>query len=157
TGLTTSGNFPTTPNAWDSTYAVGGIGLPAGDAFVTKLNLAPGPLVFSTYLGGAAQDEGYGVAIDSDGLVTVVGQTNSDSDVQTGSSASGFPTTPTAYYRYHTGVPGTNFASYDAFLTRFDPTGQSVQYSTYLSGSNWDRAKAVTVDAVGNPSVVGET
>ena len=47
TGLHPSGNFPTTPGAFQTTFGGG------PDAFVTKLNTAGTALVYSTYLGGS--------------------------------------------------------------------------------------------------------
>lgn len=60
TGITSSTDFPTTPEAFQTTLG-GSI-----DAFVTALNPAGGsPLVFSTYLGGSANDNGVAIALDS--------------------------------------------------------------------------------------------
>jgi len=48
------------------------------DAFVTKLNLAgSAPLLYSTYLGGSSDDQGFGVAVDSAGNAYVTGYTTS--------------------------------------------------------------------------------
>jgi Beta-propeller repeat len=80
TGGTGSGSFPTTPGAFDTSYNGG------GDAFVTKLNAAGSALLYSTYLGGGAFDEGLGIALDAAGNAYVTGYTASDS----------FPTTPGA-------------------------------------------------------------
>ena len=60
-GLTISSHFPTTPGAYDTTYA----GL--GDVFVAKLDASGSDLLWSTYLGGTATnlDYGYAVVLDS--------------------------------------------------------------------------------------------
>src|SRR5262249_25797701 len=57
TGETTSTDFPTTPEAFQTTY--GGL----LDAFVTKLNREGSTLVYSTYLGGRDFDSGRGIAV----------------------------------------------------------------------------------------------
>ena len=45
----------------------------AADAFVTKLNAAGTALVYSTYLGGASSDNGFGIAVDGAGSAYVTG------------------------------------------------------------------------------------
>ena len=54
-GDTTSGDFPTTAGAFDTSFNGGGV-----DAFVTKLNAAGSALAYSTYLGGMDQDRDHG-------------------------------------------------------------------------------------------------
>ena len=49
----------------------------ATDAFVAKLNPAGSALVYSTYLGGSGDDDGYGIAVDSAGNAYVTGYTDS--------------------------------------------------------------------------------
>ena len=71
TGRTTSTNFPTTPGAFQRVYGGGNTGVAqGGDAFVAKLNSAGSALVYSTYLGGASDDWGSGIAVDSAGMPT---------------------------------------------------------------------------------------
>ena len=65
TGNTASLNYPTV-NAIDSSFNFG-----FGDAIVTKINASGSALVFSTYLGGGANDLGLGIAADSAGNVYV--------------------------------------------------------------------------------------
>ena len=89
TGWTDSTHFPTV-NALQTTNAGG------YDAFVTVLNPAGSGLLFSSYLGGSSNDYGYGIALDSAGSASVVGQT----------SSSNFPTTAGAYQT----TPGYGFA-----------------------------------------------
>jgi hypothetical protein len=66
----TSGGFPTTPGVI-SPAAVGG-----GDAFITKLT-PTGGLIYSTYLGGSAKDEGMAIALDGAGNAYIGGSTSS--------------------------------------------------------------------------------
>ncbi|HEX3203848.1 MAG TPA: SBBP repeat-containing protein, partial [Nitrospiraceae bacterium] len=71
TGTTASDDFPMT-NAFQPAFGGG-----AGDVFVAKLNARGAGLVFSTYLGGSALDEGRGIAVDAKGDVYVTGTTGS--------------------------------------------------------------------------------
>jgi len=96
------------------------------------------PLSYSTYLGGSDYDAGVGIAVDSAGSAYVGGMTLSTD----------FPTQGP----YQT-VPG----SYDLFVTKLSPSGDSLVYSTYLGGSDADFGGSIAVDGLGNAYVVGET
>lgn len=136
TGETESGNFPTTPGAFDSA----GDGGDSFHAFVTKLNQTGTALVYSTYLRGGTRDRGRAIAVDIAGYAYVTGDTTSGN----------FPTTPGAYQ-----VGGGGFG--DAFITKLNQTGSSLIYSTYLGGNtNEDSGDAITVDSSGNAYVTGE-
>lgn len=116
TGGAAGNDFPTTAGAFD-TSANG-----AEDGFVTKLNAAGSALVYSTYLGGSARDEPYDIAIDADGNAYVTGWTGS----------ANFPTTDGA-------VDTTYGGGFDAFVTKVNPAGSALVYSTYIGGSNTDQ------------------
>jgi hypothetical protein len=103
-GYTSSTNFPTTAEAFQTTYGGG-----RDDAFVTELNPTGTSLVYSTYLGGSDIDHGYGVALDASGTAYVTGDSDSDD----------FPTTAGSF---HT----TNQGSYDAFVAKIDTASQIV-------------------------------
>jgi hypothetical protein len=137
TGTTTSTNFPTTAGAFQT--ASGG----RADAFVTKLNpTGSAPLVYSTYLGGSGDDGGRGgIAVDALGNAYVTGFTNSTN----------FPTTVGAFQTTYGGGFG------DAFVTKLNPTGAALVYSTYLGGSDDDEGLGIAVDALGNAYVTGVT
>ncbi len=128
-----STNFPTTPGVLAPTYRGGDF-----DGFVLKLNAQGNGLVYSTFLGGEENDSTEGVAIDSAGNAYVTGGTKSQ----------GFPTTVNAYQ-------GTRAGDTDAFLTKLNPAGTSLLYSTYLGGSGTDRGSGVAVDAAGNAYLAG--
>jgi hypothetical protein len=101
TGSTISMNFPVTAGASQSAFG-GGV----TDAFVTKLNAAGSALLYSTYLGGTANDDGVGIALDPAGNAYVTGQTGSTN----------FPTTPGAFQPSFSGGG-------DAFVAKFaEPT-----------------------------------
>jgi len=134
TGFTDAADFPTTKGAFRTT--------PAGssDAFVTKLNAAGSALVYSTYLGGSDSDSGVGIAVDASGNAYVTGGTTSPD----------FPTTAGSFQ----GAYGGNS---DAFVTKLNPTGSAVIYSTYLGGSGGDSGSGIAVDISGTAYVVGDS
>ncbi|MDI6717121.1 MAG: SBBP repeat-containing protein, partial [Actinomycetota bacterium] len=127
-------NFPTTPGAYDIAHNGG-----YDDAFISKLDSNLN-LVSSTFLGGSSYDRAYSLAVDSSGNICVVGQTYS----------SNFPTTSGVYDTSHNG-------NWDAFISVLDSSLSNLLYSTFLGGSNEDKARSVCRDGDGNIYVVGET
>ncbi len=101
-------------------------------------------LVYSTYLGGAHVDDGFGIAVDLNGSAYV-----------TGLAGVGFPTTPGAYQTVFGG--GSGIIPCDAFVTKLNPSGSALVYSTYLGGNGFDEGSAIVVDGSGNAYVVGST
>lgn len=114
----------------------------ARDAFVTRLSGADGALLYSSFLGGAGQDEGAAIAVDPQGYVLVAGKT----------LASDFPTRNALQ---PTRAGAANFS--DGFLARLTPDGSSLVYATYLGGAKWDEARALVVDEQGNATIAGLT
>jgi beta-propeller repeat-containing protein len=147
TGSTNSLDFPTTLGAFQPVFA-GGIGpLPGpSDAYVTKLNPTGSGLVYSTYLGGSGNDFGSGIATDADGNAYVTGRTDSRL----------FPTTPGAFQPVFA-LTGGGLFDYNAFVTKLDPTGCSLVYSTYLGGNGHDQGLAIAIDRPGNAYVTGSS
>jgi hypothetical protein len=135
TGSTKSTNFPTA----NPLQAVLGGGTVYGDAFVAKLNPAGTALIYSTYLGGNGEEDGYGIAADSAGNAYVTGST----------SSTNFPTVSP--------VQAVFGGSYDAFVAKLNPAGSALVYSTYLGGSAESFGSAVAVDFSGNAYVTGYT
>lgn len=97
-------------------------------------------LVYSSYLGGADSDEAFGIAVDSARNAYVVGT----------AASSDFPVTNSAFDT--TGAP---FG--DVFVTKLDPTGTSILYSTFIGGGSSDVGRAVALDAAGGAYVTGYT
>ena len=135
-GYTGSSDFPVTHGAYDVTYNGN------GDAFVIKLNSTGTDLLYSTFLGGSDEsfDSGKGITVDADGNVYVTGLTHS----------SDFPTTPGAYDTTHNG-------NSDVFVTKLNPTGTDLLYSTFLGGNSLDKGCGISIDEEGNAYVAGET
>jgi hypothetical protein len=134
-GTTESTNFPTTAGAFD-TMANG-----AADGFVTKLNAAGSALAYSTVLGGDSEDFIFNLTVDATGSAYVGGAT----------SSTDFPTTVTAFDTAFNGGPE------DGFVTKLDPTGSTLAYSTYLGGTDDDFIVGTGLDAAGNAYVTGGT
>jgi hypothetical protein len=135
TGFTPSADFPTTPGAFGETHNGG------YDAFVTKLNAAgSAPLLYSTYLGGAGLDAGYGIAIDAVGNAYVTGET----------SSANFPTTAAAFDTTYNGGG-------DAFVAKIGeavepPTTLTLDPPTAINDVETQHCVTATVeDASGNP------
>ena len=134
TGFTESANFPTTAGAFDTTYNGN------RDAFVTKLNATGSALLYSTYLGGAAGDQGNGISVDDTGNAYITGLTSSVD----------FPTTAGAFDTTYNG-------STDAFVTKLNAAGGALLYSTYLGGTDLDQGRGIAVDDTGNAYITGLT
>gem|GEM_PF-807043 len=133
TGQTGSSNFPTTAGAPDQTLGY-------VDAFITKINPTGSAWVYSTFLGGASPDIGYGIAVSDLGAALVTGVTESTD----------FSTTPDAFQL-------TKGMSADAFFTVVSPNGKQVQYSTYLGGESYDVSYAITRTPFGDIMLTGST
>jgi hypothetical protein len=134
TGYTDDSDFPTTSGA-PYTHNAGG-----HDAFAAKLASDGSALSYATYLGGSADDLGYGVALDPNGNAYVTGTSQSPD----------FPTTVGALQTSRGGF--TN-----AFITKLSAAG-SIAYSTYLGPPAGDtEGHAVAVDAAGSAYVTGMT
>jgi len=110
------------------------------DCFLTRINRDGNSLVFSTYLGGLADEEVGGLAISENGATLVVGMTRS----------SDFPTTDGAYQDENSG-------SEDGFLSLIGDDGGSLIFSSYLGGHGRDRIEAVAIDDQGRVGVAGIT
>jgi len=143
TGYTDSPDFPTTPGAFDETYSKhpGNTYYMPADAFVTKLNASGSRLMYSTFLGGYGWDGGDAICIDSKHAVYVTGSTT---------SYKSFPTTKDAFATQKSGRT-------DAFVTKLNPAGTKLGYSTYLGGKYYEYGYGIAVDSVGCAYVTGET
>lgn len=118
----------------------------SADAFFAVIDTtqnATATLIYSTYLGGTAWEEGNAVAVAADGSAWVAGVTWSYD----------FPMTGAPYQ-------DANHIGGDAFLAHINPGAAGVNsllYSTYLGGGDLDGALRVVIDAAGRPIVTGYT
>jgi hypothetical protein len=135
TGYTWSTNYDVTAGAFQTTYGGGN-----WDVFVTKLNASGSGLVYSTYIGGSANDYGEGIVLDGSGNTYVTGATGStDYDITAGA----FQT--------------TKEGSYNVFVTQLNASGSGLVYSTYIGGSGIDYGYGIALDGSGNAYVTGYT
>jgi YD repeat-containing protein len=119
----------------------GFVGLQLGSYDPTQPLTIDPVLSYSTYLGGSAGDTGTGIAVDANGSAYVTGFT----------ASTNFPTTSGAFQ-------GTLSGTNDAFVTKFNPAGNALMYSTYLgNGVSPTEGVAVAVDVAGNAYVTGQT
>ena len=163
-GETNGLDFPTTPGAYDPVFNAPVQPINRGwDAFVTKFDATGSQMVFSTFLGAApifdpsrpgssrGGDEGArAVAVDASGSVIVAGYTTSEN----------FPTTLGAYDRNldTLSVPvdlGTVESRIDIFVSRFNPNGTQLTYSTYLGAQSDDFVRDLVVSPQGPVTLVG--
>ncbi len=133
TGLTSSRDFRTV-NALQTSHG-GGL----FDAFVMKLNASGNEDVYATYLGGSGEDRSLRIAVDHGGSAYVTGDTDSTN----------FPV--------KNAVQQASGGSADVFVSKVNPSGSALTYSTYLGGSGVDGGTAIAIDAMGSASVTGFT
>lgn len=135
-----SADFPTTVGAFDRTTN-GNF-----DAFVAKLEPNGSALAYSTYLGSSNLDTGSAIDVDASGAAYVTGYTVTT----TGFMLIPFPATAGAF-------DTTRNGNDDVFVTKLNPSGATLAYSTYLGGSNRERGNGIDVDAGGAAYVTGST
>lgn len=109
------------------------------DAFVTKINPPGVAIVYSTYLGGAGDDQGQGIAIDLSRNTFVTG----------GTTSSNFPT----QVPLQSALSGRS----DAFVSKLNLAGSALVYSTHLGGVSNDEGFGVGVNLIGSAYVAGFT
>jgi hypothetical protein len=109
------------------------------DIFIVKLDSSGTSISYSTTFGGSLIDRGISIAVDRSGSAYVTGITGSPD----------FPLV--------NALQQSSLGSFDAFVMKLNTAGSAIVYSTYLSGSGLDRGAGITVDAVGNVYVTGQT
>ena len=137
--------FPSTLNAFQSICPQSAGGAYCGGVFLTKLNATGSALVYSSFLGGAdGFSRVFGIAVDASQQAYVFGTT----------SSSDFPIMNAFQSTCHACA-----FSGDVFLTKFNPTGSGLVYSTYIGGSlgNGVYGGGVAVDPSGNAYVTSWT
>ncbi|HKG50094.1 MAG TPA: SBBP repeat-containing protein [Actinomycetales bacterium] len=148
TGMTGSENFPTTGGVMQPAIRAEDCqGEPCHDAFVTKFS-PNGQIVYSTFLGGRFNDEGVGIAVDSNNRAYVSGNTDSID----------FPTA-NPFQAKPRGIPcsGDLPCPYDVFVAKVGQNGRGLFYGTYLGGKERDTAGGIAVGSDGSAYVTGTT
>ena len=120
----------------------------ASSVIALRFRPSTSQIVYATYLGGTGIDTLGGIAVDSAGSLYLTGTTASYD----------FPTTPGAFATgYQCSVVGSITCGTKAFAAHLNPTGSSLEYSTYLGGSATDQGHAIAIDGAGNAYIAGET
>ncbi len=151
TGFTLSGsagsapNFPTTAGVLQTAFA-GTTGGNTGDAFVTKLAANGNSFLYSTYLGGASDDQGWGIVVDPGNNAIVAGETQS----------ANFPTTAgTVQPTQPVKLPNQ---TYSGWVAELNPTATALVFGTYLGGNGNDHVFGLARSAAtSNLYVTGAT
>jgi hypothetical protein len=131
TGYTSSADFPT-KRPLQKIY--GG----NTDAFLAKLD-AEGSLVYSTYLGGKGVEWGNSIATDSMGNVYITGFTESED----------FPV--------KNPLQAEKSGDKDAFIININSEGDTILFSTFLGGGDFDNGRYLALDCEGNIYITGIT
>jgi len=151
---TGNGPFPTVPNTAYQRRNGGG-----RDAFVAKFNTTlsgSASLVYSTFLGGSSDEKAYAIAVDANGNAIVVGEVASFPVYPTPPS-SDFPRVNAYQSSFNRGNLDPLAGNNDAFITKINPGGTALIFSTFLGGGDNDLATGVAVDGAGRIYVVGES
>jgi hypothetical protein len=135
TGSTQSPDFPIPTGTTPFQSSVAG----SSDVFVAKVSFSGTQLLNSTYLGGAQADTSQGIQVDSSGNIYVTGYTFSTN----------FPTLNP--------IQPANAGKADAFVTELNSSLSSLTFSTYLGGSERDRAFGIALDSSANIYITGDT
>jgi hypothetical protein len=133
TGATTSTDLPSLAAA-QAQYKGG-----PTDAYVFKLDKTGSQLVYATYIGGSATDEGHSLAVDAGGNAYITGFTQSTDFPVAGATQ------------------GTRGGLQDAYILKLNSAGTAIAFSTFLGGSGDDRGLAISLDAAGSAYVTGVT
>jgi FG-GAP-like repeat/Beta-propeller repeat len=134
TGSSTSAAIPNAPLLGAQTTNAG-----AGDAFVAKVNPLGTGLLYFTFLGGAAADQGNAIAVDLLGDAFIGGST----------ASTGLATAGVAQPALGGGT--------DGFVAELNPLGTQFSFFTYLGGNRQDQINGLTIDGLGNVFVAGQT
>jgi Beta-propeller repeat len=109
------------------------------DAFVAGFSPAGGAMIFCTYLGGSGDDRAFGVTVDGLNNTYVTGWT----------SSANFPVSNALQQK----LSGTR----DAFVTKLNPAGNALIFSTYLGGTGVDTGNSIVLDSNNAVIVAGDT
>lgn len=136
-GTTNSADFPVL-NAYQPIFGGGGT---ERDVFLVKFDLNLNQIIYSTFLGGNSVDIAYGnPKVDNQGNVYLAGLTLSEN----------FP----VVNAFDSTKNGTTT---DGFVTKFNPNGTALIFSTYLGGASYDEIRDITINNLNEIYVIGLT
>ena len=133
TGITDSTNLQATTGAFQPT-AKGG-----GDSFVSEIKPDGSGITYLTYFGGAGLDSALAIAVDAAGDACITGNTDS-TDLPTANPAQ-----------------SSSGGSNDVFVTKLNPTGTGLVFSTYYGGTLDEFGNGIAVDSFSDVYVTGRT
>ena len=176
TGSTLAIDYPVTSGvvqAKQPTCAPGDCSAVSGpDAFVSKLSADGTRLIYSTYLGGNNEDQGRAVTVDANDNAYVTGYTYSNDFPITGDAIQKL-CSPVGVFSFATNTfvglqhgceqhPAGEANVYsantpDVFISKLNPTGTALLYSTFFGGSGNDNPTHIALDEQNNILIAGST
>ena len=109
-----------------------GDGISGGDIFAMKFDTSDWSIVYSTYIGGDADEGGRAIAVDDEGNLYIGGM----------SQSSNFPITDDAFQKVKNGQvyvqdpqQHADYYTMDAILSVLSADGSELLYSTYIGGN----------------------
>jgi len=146
---TRDGRHETVPASFTYQPATHRVGFAVG-AYDPRLPLVIDPvLVYSSRFGGTGTEAFVSVALDANAFIYVLGYASQD----------GYPTSPGAFQAVKPGAANT----IDYVITKFNPAGTAVIYSTYLGGTadeysnTFNMPGDIAVDSTGQVHIAGDT
>ncbi len=138
-GNTRDKNFPATEGAYQTELKG------EADAFIAKFT-PDGKLEFATLIGGTKREHHTAITVDEAGFIYLAGGTHS----------SDFPVTPGSY---DTSFNGEGVWAGDVFLTKLNPTGTEIIFSTFIGGEVEETVGSggIKIDSKGNIVIAGVT
>jgi hypothetical protein len=134
TGLTQSTNLPVTAGCAQNTNN----GME--DGIVAKFNSNLSNVLFSTYLGGAGNDDVCDIKVSANGEIYLCGNTSSNN----------FPSTSG-------GLNPNAFGNQDGFVCKLNSSGAMIIQSSYLGTASSDKAKFIQIDLNNDIYILGAT
>lgn len=125
-GTTYSSDFPVSHTAFNTTWSG------FTDIFVTAYTKDGTEVLYSTYLGGAGNDNGRAIAVSPEGIVYITGSTECPD----------FPV--------KNAFQPTMAGAYDAIITALSPDGSALEFSSYLGGTDMDDARDIALSSQNN-------
>jgi Tol biopolymer transport system component/subtilisin-like proprotein convertase family protein len=130
----TTGLVPTTAGAFQTVRN-------GAHIFAFKLASSGNALAYATYLGSPADNDfAWAIQADAAGAAYIGGN----------AASAGFPTTAGAFDRSFGGVA-------DGFVTKLNPAGSALEFSTFIGGTGQDEIHGMALDAQGTIYATGIT
>jgi sugar lactone lactonase YvrE len=156
TGIAYSVDFPVTTGVVQSTNKGGANGV--SNCFVTRIDAAGSGLVYSTYLGGSGLSGYAGKAslgdTGGDGCASIAIDSSEDAYLTGTAYSTNFPVTSGVYQATN---KGASAGRPNAFVAKLNPQGTTLDFATYLGGSNGDGGSGIALDADGDAYIDGAT